>query len=115
MKSIADSLYGLARAKILGASVSILKLNTQGTKASPKLTVPGCPRGFAFVIVVPAARSVPWVMLLGGVVKMNGRAPPPSVTLSALLPGIGKPGASGPIFHCRHPNAAIPGSQNQPA
>src|SRR5262245_16688645 len=99
MKSIADSLYGLARAKILGASVSMLKLNTQGTKASPKLTVLGSPRGFAFVIGVPGARSVPRVMLLGGVVEMNGRAPPPRVTLSALLPGTGNPGKSGPIFH----------------
>src|SRR6476469_9802685 len=88
----------------------MLKLKIQGTKASFRPEKPGL--GPAVVITVPACSAVPAVMVLGGVVKMNGNAPPPSVVFNAVLPGTG---SSGPIFHTRHPGAAIPGSQNQPA
>src|SRR5262252_7498071 len=110
MNCMADSVNGPLSAKIFGASVSMLKLSTQGTKAS--LSPGRLGIGPAVVITVPAWRSVPPVIEFGSVVKMNGSAPPPSVRLSDVLPGNGK---SGPIFQMRQPEAAIPGSQNQPA
>ena len=109
MKSIADS-GNVPRAKIFGASVSMLKLSTHGTNESFKPEKAGL--GPAVVITVPGFNAVPPVAEFGGVVKMKGRAPPPSVVFSDVLPGAGN---SGPIFQTRQPGAATPGSQNQPA
>src|SRR5512143_3651888 len=110
MNSIADS-PKLPRAKIFGASVSMLKLRTHGMNASFR---PGKPAGAGPADATTAlpCSGVPPVAELGGVVKMNGSAPPPNVALSDVLPGAGN---SGPIFQMRQPPAAMPGSQYQPA
>src|SRR6185295_11636964 len=110
MNCMADSVNGPLLAKIFGASLSMLKLSTQGTKLSLSPGRPGF--GPAVVITVLPCRSVPPVAESGGVVKTKGKAPPPSVALSEVLPGAGN---SGPIFQMRQPWAAMPGSQNQPA
>src|SRR4249920_189281 len=109
MKSIADS-ANVPRAKIFGASVSMLKPSTHGTNESFRPEKPGL--GPAVVTTLLPCNAVPPVAELGGVVKMKGRAPPPSVVFNEVLPGAGN---SGPIFQTRQPGAATPGSQNQPA